>query len=188
MSGTVYTATFTPTANSAGTASVGVTSGKFSDAAGNNNKDTYLSGVTDTTQESNNQVSFKTNASVTGALTPTAPNDSGTLGDNKTNDTTPTLNGTVPPGSTATVTINGQTYPVTVDPQGNWTFTNPTNLPDGTYTPQIITTQNGVATTTPGDPFTIDTRTNVVSGSASRAATACCNWLCGRLRLLPRAM
>ena len=59
------------------------------------------------TYEANNQVSFKTNASVTGALTPTAPNDSGTLGDNLTNDNTPALSGTVPVGSTATVTING---------------------------------------------------------------------------------
>lgn len=104
---------------------------------------------------------------ITGALDPNAtnadgkPNDSGTKGDNRTNDATPTLKGTAPAGSTATVTINGQTYPVTVAPDGTWTFTQPTNLPDGTYTPILNVTQNGTTTQTPLTPFTIDTVTNV---------------------------
>ena len=53
-SGTSYTATFTPNANAVGSASVGVTSSKFSDAGGNFNKDTYLTGVADTTSEGAN--------------------------------------------------------------------------------------------------------------------------------------
>ena len=47
----------------------------------------------------------------------------------------------MPAGSTATVTINGQTYPVTVNPDGTYSFTNPTNLPDGTYTPILHVTK-----------------------------------------------
>jgi len=159
----VYTATFTP--SSTGTsATVSVASDKFADAAANRNTDGA---------EANNTVSFKTNATVTGALTATAPNDSGVVGDNTTNDTTPTLNGKVPSGSTATVTLNGQTYPVTVNPDGTWSFTNPTNLPDGTYTPQLNVTTNGVTTTTPITPFTIDTTPPTVivtSGSSSLAS------------------
>ena len=53
-SGTSYTATFTPTANAVGTASVGVASNKFNDAAGNANLDTYLTGVAGTTTEGAN--------------------------------------------------------------------------------------------------------------------------------------
>ncbi|PUE15613.1 hypothetical protein B9Z38_12780 [Limnohabitans sp. MMS-10A-160] len=159
----VYTATFTP--SSTGTsATVSVASDKFADAAANRNTDGA---------EANNTVSFKTNATITGALTAIAPNDSGVVGDNTTNDTTPTLNGKVPSGSTATVTINGQTYPVTVNPDGTWSFTNPTNLPDGTYTPQLNVTTNGVTTTTPITPFTIDTTPPTVivtSGSSSLAS------------------
>jgi hypothetical protein len=98
-----------------------------------------------------------TTGTTTGKLSALAPNDSGTLGDNLTNDNTPTLTGTVPTGSTATVTINGQTYPVTVNPDGTWTFTNPTNLPDGTYYPVLNVTTNGVTTNSNITPFTIDT-------------------------------
>ena len=121
----ISTATFTP--NSSGTtATISVPSGKFTDAAGNANTDG---------SESNNTASMAINASTTGALQPTAPNDSGNLGDNTTSDNTPTLVGKVPAGSTATVTLNGQTLPVTVNPDGSWTFTQPTGLPDGTYNP-----------------------------------------------------
>ncbi|OYV01034.1 MAG: hypothetical protein CFE45_06590, partial [Burkholderiales bacterium PBB5] len=60
---TQYTATFTPNASSSGTATIGVASDKFNDNAGNNNKDTYVSGVTGTTVEGNNQVSIAYNTS-----------------------------------------------------------------------------------------------------------------------------
>jgi hypothetical protein len=55
----LYTALFTPDANGVGVATVGVASGKFTDAAGNNNQDTYLTGVSGTTVETNNQVAFQ---------------------------------------------------------------------------------------------------------------------------------
>jgi co-chaperonin GroES (HSP10) len=49
----IYTATFTPTSDASGMATIGVLNGKFSDAAGNLNVDTYVAG---TGYEANNQV------------------------------------------------------------------------------------------------------------------------------------
>jgi len=145
-----YTATFTPEASGT-SATISVASDKFSDAAGNANTDGA---------EADNTLTLATNATVTGALQPAAPNDSGKLGDNLTNDNTPTLAGKVPAGSTAQVVINGQTYPVNVSPDGSWTYTQPAGLPDGTYTPQLIVTPAGSSTPNPAvplTPFTIDT-------------------------------
>ncbi|WP_300711907.1 Ig-like domain-containing protein [Limnohabitans sp.] len=58
--GTVFTATFTPTANSAGSVTIGVKAGKFSDPAGNLNKDTFDSAdtVSGKVVETNNAVTF----------------------------------------------------------------------------------------------------------------------------------
>ncbi len=143
----VYTATFTPTPGSTpGTATISVGSQQFSDTAGNLNTDGA---------EANNSVSLATGATVTGSLAPAS--DSGVPGDDLTNDKTPTLQGKVPAGASADVTIDGVSYPVTVDPSGNWTFTQPNNLPDGTYTPVLHVTQGGQTSSTPLDPFTIDT-------------------------------
>ena len=138
-------------------------SGKFNDAAANVNADGA---------EANNTISLTTNATTYGALQQAVPNDSGVVGDNKTNDTTPTLSGKVPAGSTASVTLNGQKYPVIVNPDGTWSFTNPTNLPDGTYTPVLEVTSAGVTTSTPITPFTIDTTapTVVVTSNATNLA------------------
>ena len=143
----VWTATFTP-ASTGTSASISVASDKFQDAAGNNNKDGA---------DANNTVSLTTNALASGQLSPNSDNATGIPNDNKTNDPTPELTGKVPTGSTATVTINGQTYPVTVNPDGTWSFTQPTNLPDGTYTPVLNVTTNGTTTSTSITPFTIDT-------------------------------
>ena len=135
---TVYTATYTPPANTNSSATIGVLSDKFSDAAGNLNTDGA---------EANNIVSLATNATVTGALDPNAtntngtPNDSGAKNDNHTNDNTPTLKGKVPAGSTAKIIINGVEQPVQVDANGNWTYTVPNGLPDGTYTPILHVTK-----------------------------------------------
>jgi plastocyanin len=145
-----YTATFTPSAEGT-SATVRVASDKFSDAAGNMNTDGA---------EADNNLSLATNAPVTGALQPTAPNDSGKLGDNITNDNTPTMSGKVPAGSSAKIVINGVEQPVTVAPDGSWTYTQPTGLPDGTYTPELIVTPAGSSVPgapVPLTPFTIDT-------------------------------
>ncbi|PUE40223.1 Ig-like domain-containing protein [Limnohabitans sp. Bal53] len=149
----VYTATFTPSATGT-SASISVASGKFSDAAANLNADGA---------EANNTVSLITNAASSGQLNPISDNNTGTPNDSKTNDVTPELNGRIPPGSSATISLNGQTYPVTVNPDGTWRFTQPTNLPDGTYTPQLNVTTNGQTVTTPITPFTIDTTSPTVA-------------------------
>jgi hypothetical protein len=77
---TQYTATFTPTAGVLGTATIGVLSGKFTDAASNANQDTYLSGVAGAVQEGNNQVSFGFNTDVTAPTIAIARTSSGTVG------------------------------------------------------------------------------------------------------------
>ncbi|MDP4734267.1 MAG: Ig-like domain-containing protein, partial [Limnohabitans sp.] len=155
----VYTATITPSATGT-SATISVASGKFSDAAANLN----LDGA-----EANNTISLITNATSSGQLSPASDNSTGTPNDRKTNDKTPEISGKVPAGSTASITLNGQTYPVTVNPDGTWSFTQPTDLPDGTYTPQLNVITNGQSNTTPITPFTIDTTppTVAISGGPS---------------------
>ena len=60
--------------------------------------------------------------------------DSGTLGDGKTNDNTPTLNGTAPANSTVNIYDGGNLIgTATADANGNWSFTPTTPLLDGTH-------------------------------------------------------
>jgi hypothetical protein len=125
-----------------------------------------LGGAAAVAAAANNNNGTTTTGTTTGKLE--AGTDSGVLGDNRTNDATPTLSGTVPTGATATVSINGQTYPVTVNPNGTWSFTQPTNLPDGTYTPVLNVTQNGVTTATNLTPFTVDSVTQVNIGNPGK--------------------
>uniref|UniRef100_UPI0037C0B1AA Ig-like domain-containing protein n=1 Tax=Limnohabitans sp. TaxID=1907725 RepID=UPI0037C0B1AA len=143
----VYTATFTPSV-SGSSAIIRVVSDKFKDAAGNFNQDGA---------DTNNLLTLAINATTTGGLAPASDNAIGVSDDNKTNDPTPELSGTVPASSTATVTLNGQTYPVTVQPSGAWSFSQPTNLPEGTYTPVLNVTTNGQTVSTNLKPFTLDT-------------------------------
>ena len=108
---------------------------------------------------------------VTGALD--GSSDTGIIGDNKTNDKTPTLSGKVPAGSTASVVINGVKYPVTVNPDGTWSFTQPTDLPDGTYTPILeVTDSTGATTNNALTPFTIDTIPPTIAVSSNLGALA----------------
>jgi hypothetical protein len=110
--GTQYTATFTPAANSSGTATIGVQSDKFSDAAGNDNLDTYLSTATaPEVIEGNNQVSLAYNTVVnrnatidivsihdglSGTTDATGSKDTGaSLSDFNTSDQTLTYTGTI---------------------------------------------------------------------------------------------
>ncbi len=98
-----------------------------------------------------------------GALSPAS--DSGVLGDNKTNDASPTLSGNADPGSTISVKIGDQTITTTVGSDGTWSITVPNNLPDGTYTPIITaTTSQGGSTTVVGTPFTVDTTVSATTG------------------------
>ena len=163
----VYTAVFTPNASSTTTSVISVASGRFSDAANNFNTDGA---------EANNTVSLPTNTRTPGGTAFLAPtSDTGTSGDNRTNDNTPAIAGQVTPGSTAVVNINGRDYPVDVKPDGSYTFTVPTSLPDGTYVPKIIITPAGSSTPNPpqdGTPFTIDTVAPTVLVSSDKATLA----------------
>ena len=92
----------------------------------------------------------------TGALTATAPNDSGTVGDNRTNDTTPSISGVTEPLASVSVVIDGQTYTATADSAGAWSITSAV-LTDGSYTPVITTTDvAGNTATASGTAFTIE--------------------------------
>jgi hypothetical protein len=112
---------------------------------------------------------------ITAELDPTS--DSGTPDDNKTNDATPTISGTAPAGATVQVQIKNAagvvvaTIPTTVQPDGTYKITVPTNLADGTYTPVItVTPTSGNPSTVDGTPFTIDTMPPTVAISGSTAA------------------
>ncbi len=100
-------------------------------------------------------------AGQTGALTATAPNDSGTLGDNITRTTTPEISGTTEPGAAVEVTVNGKTYSTTANATtGAYSVTVPLAdaLGNGPYTPSIkVTDAAGNSSTESGTPFTVDT-------------------------------
>ena len=75
-----------------------------------------------------------------GPVPPTTPtaklapeSDSGIKGDNITNDTTPTINGTGKPGDQITVVMpgTGETVTTTVKPDGTWNVTPTKPIPDG---------------------------------------------------------
>ena len=107
---------------------------------------------------------------VSGALQALAPNDSGTLGDNLTQDNTPTLSGTTQAGSAVSVLINGTTYTTTADASGNWSITTAA-LADGSYTPVItLTDPAGNTASGNGTAFTIDTSAPAANGSLSAVA------------------
>ncbi|NDB19055.1 MAG: hypothetical protein EB027_07350, partial [Actinobacteria bacterium] len=96
--------------------------------------------------------------------------DSGTTGDRKTNDTTPTLSGTGTAGDTITIKdAQGNTLATaTVQPDGTWSATPSTPLPEGLNTLAITATDpagnTGSATSL---PITIDT-----TGPAAPTVTA----------------
>ena len=112
--------------------------------------------------------------SVTAAITRTASNDSGLLGDNLTNATKPLFSGTAESGASLTLEVkNGNTLiatvgPVTVGANGQWATTSTTawafedaitELPAAEYTLNaLVTDKAGNVTTTPlaGTPFEVD--------------------------------
>ena len=101
---------------------------------------------------------------------PLQPNDSGSVGDNLTNDNTPTLTGSSEAGAIVSVLVNGVTYTTTADAAGNWSVTTGV-LADNSYTPVItVTDPAGNVSTTNGTPFTIDTTDP--SASAALAASS----------------
>ncbi|PUE05948.1 hypothetical protein B9Z51_16985, partial [Limnohabitans sp. T6-5] len=163
----VYTATFTPAAG-ASSAAVLVTSNKFSDAAGNIN----LDGA-----DTNNALSYSITAGpaltpLTAAIDPTS--DSGTKGDGKTNDTTPTLSGTGTPGDTIAIKDAAGTViaTATVGPNGTWTATPANPLPQGLNNLSVVETSPSGSTSTQPLPLTIDSGAPTVAISTSASTLA----------------
>ncbi|NBU45667.1 MAG: hypothetical protein EBS37_16610, partial [Betaproteobacteria bacterium] len=69
----------------------------------------------------------------------TDPTNSGPKNDTVTNVRKPTLTGTTQPGNAVTVKgPDGTTSPAQVDALGNWTWTPPTDLPEGNQPIQVI--------------------------------------------------
>jgi hypothetical protein len=132
-SGTTYTATFTPTANATGTASVGVQASAFKDAAGNNNADDYRNTGAENT---NNQVSTAFNTvlptatitQINGDGAPTAPpaltitdSTTGTAANGATTTFTFTFDQAVKGFTSTDVTLTDSNGNVlTITPTGTW--------------------------------------------------------------------
>ncbi|WP_233254753.1 S-layer family protein [Limnohabitans sp. 2KL-51] len=156
----VYTATFTPTANAAGTGYVRIASSKFMDAAGNNNKDTYTNPATgtDVYQANNLQsipydtlpptqtVAFSSMTKDSGVTTTSNINSNWT-----TNDTSAgrllsgTLSAPLDAGDVVKVYANGTLIgTATVAPGGKtWEITDTSGYSAGwTYTAQVVDSQN----------------------------------------------
>jgi hypothetical protein len=118
-------------------------------------------------------ITIDTSAPAAPAAVLAASSDSGTLGDSKTNDTTPTISGTGTAGDTITVTFpGGEVQTVVVASNGTWAAT-PTNaLPDGLNTISVTAT-DPAGNTSPAStvPVTIDT-TPPAAPAADVAATS----------------
>jgi hypothetical protein len=103
-----------------------------------------------------------------------ATSDSGTQGDSKTNDTTPTLSGAGEPDATITIKdANGNVIATAVvDSSGNWTATPTTALPQGVNNLSVTATDTAGNTSAPAAlPITIDTTAPVAPVAALTAGS-----------------
>ena len=87
-----------------------------------------------------------------------ASSDTGDVGDNLTNETTPTfiLSNIDPDVTSVMVTLNGETHSATKDEQGNWTYTPETALSDGSWTLKVKVTDGAGNTAESSLDFTVD--------------------------------
>eukprot|EP01034_Spumella_vulgaris_P035387 gene35387-biopygen30110 len=161
-SGKAYTATFTPTAG-ARSAMLFVDSDRFSDAAGNFNKDGA---------DTNNVASFSIQPV---AMAPSAPlaallasSDSGILGDKLTDDSTPTISGTGAAGDVISVKNAAGTVigTATVAANGAWSITPASALPTG-LNALSVTATNTAGLTSPATPLAL-----TIDNTASAAPLA----------------
>ena len=106
-----------------------------------------------------------------------ASSDTGDVGDNLTNETTPTfiLSNIDPDVTSVMVTLNGETNSATKDEQGNWTYTPETALSDGSWTLKVKVTDGAGNTAESSLDFTIDSTLStptVMMDTDSDTATA----------------
>jgi hypothetical protein len=136
-------------------------------------KTTYTSSITGLpSAPTDNSFTLDTSAPAAGTGALATASDTGTLGDNKTNDNTPALSGTAEANATVQVVVNGQTYTVTANPQGAWSLPATATLPDGIYTPVItVTDAAGNSSTANGVAFTVDTSLPAAGTGALAAAS-----------------
>lgn len=74
----------------------------------------------------------------------------------RTDDNTPTLNGTAVGGSIVTILVDGKAIgTTTANPQGGWSFTPSPALTDGTHTLTVTATDPAGNTSQPTPPFTL---------------------------------
>ncbi len=84
--------------------------------------------------------------------------DTASVGDAITNDARPTIEGTGTPGEQIAVVIAGQTLTTTVAPDGTWSVTPATALPDGAYVAIVSSIDAAGNVSSPiSVPVTIDT-------------------------------
>jgi Ca2+-binding RTX toxin-like protein len=158
----IYTATFTPTAGSSGTASIAVAAGLYSDGTGNSSSLNAELSITIT--------------SATPVLTPAAPaitaleNDTGTPDDFLTAARRLVLLGTSEAGTSVELFRDGSSLGSTIAGEsGGWRFVSPTgDLPDGSYGFTAIATRPGAPAASPSLPV----RIIQVDGSAPAEPTA----------------
>ncbi|EBS6869901.1 Ig-like domain repeat protein [Salmonella enterica] len=97
--------------------------------------------------------------------------DTGTPDDGITNNTRPTFSGTTDAGLKVTITLNGQTYTVTANNAGKWSFTVPETLRDGNYDYSISTVDKaGNLSPTITGTLTVDTSSITLTGGLDTTA------------------
>lgn len=95
--------------------------------------------------------------------------DSGRVGDNLTNVNTPTFIGRATPGTTASLTINAVSYPLTIDQDGNWLQQVTPALPDGNHEVTFTITNRAGESVTTTTHVTIDTQLTGLSADLDAA-------------------
>ncbi|EEK8096539.1 Ig-like domain repeat protein, partial [Salmonella enterica subsp. enterica serovar Javiana] len=83
--------------------------------------------------------------------------DSGIQNDAITNNAKPVIMGTSEPGSIVKLTINGMTLTTVADKDGKWFVSPGSNIPDGTYTYEVVATDEAGNAATIKNTLTIDT-------------------------------
>ncbi|ENM1949012.1 Ig-like domain repeat protein, partial [Citrobacter braakii] len=83
--------------------------------------------------------------------------DSGIQNDAITNNAKPVIMGNSEPGSVVKVTINGMTLTTVADKDGKWFVSPGSNIPDGTYTYEVVATDEAGNAATIKNTLTIDT-------------------------------